>query len=312
MSRNTQPDRRKFVQATGAACLLGLTHASAVNAAGHPRELTRLAASQSMILKSLKIGMIQVPGTLTDKFKAAQAAGFQGVELNSPGFDVAEAKQAISETGLPVDGTVCSTHWKTTHTHADEKVRAQALNDLQTAIRDTHAVGGNTVLLVAGVGNDGAKNEIWSRAVDNISKALPLAAQLGITIAIENVWNRFMYEHDGGPDQTADAYAAFIDELNSPWVGMQFDIGNHWKYGDCGAWIRTLGKRIVKLDIKGYSRTQNNWAKLGEDDINWADVRDALNEINFHGWAAAEVGGGGPERLKEISQAMDTCLGLNP
>lgn len=311
MSRKPQLHRRKFVQATGATCLLGLAHSSSLYAIGSNRKTATPSPSDSVILKSLKIGMIQVPGTLTDKFKAAKNAGFQGVELDSPGFDVAEAKKAIADTGLPVDGTVCSTHWKTTHTHADGQVRAQALKDLQTAIRDTHAVGGNTVLLVAGVGNDGAADEIWSRAVDNISKALPLAAQLGITIAIENVWNRFMYDHNGGPDQTADAYAAFVDEFNSPWVGMQFDIGNHWKYGDCGAWIRTLGKRIVKLDIKGYSRAKNNWAKLGDDDINWADVRAALNEIQFHGWAAAEVGGGGPERLREISNAMNTCLGLN-
>lgn len=262
------------------------------------------------ILKSLKIGMVKVDGSLTDKFRAAKAAGFDGIELNSPGFNVEEARKAIAETGLPVDGTVCSSHWQIRHTSADADQRAKALADLQTALRDTHAVGGNTVLLVAGHGNDGSEDEIWSRAIENISKALPLAARLGMTIAIENVWNHFMYDHSGDENQTAEKYAKFCDELNSPWVGMQFDIGNHWKYGDCGTWIRTLGKRVVKLDVKGYSRANQNWAKLGDDDIDWADVQAALQEINFSGWAAAEVGGGGPERLAEISAAMDVCLGL--
>lgn len=312
MRSSVRPSRRTFVQTGGAACLLGSTSLSPLMAKTGCTAPPRSPGIEPVILKSLKIGMVKVDGNLTDKFQAVQKAGFQGVELNCPGFDVAEAKAAIAATGLPVDGTVCSTHWKTTHTHADANVRAQALEDLKTAIRDTHAVGGNTVLLVAGVGGDGEEAAIWTRAVDNISQALPLAAQLGITIAIENVWNRFMYDHSGGSEQTADAYAAFIDEFNSPWVGMQFDIGNHWKYGDCGSWIRTLNKRIVKLDIKGYSRSKNNWAKLGEDDINWSDVQAALKEINFHGWAAAEVGGGGPARLQEISHAMDACLGLNP
>ncbi|MGI9517508.1 MAG: sugar phosphate isomerase/epimerase family protein, partial [Pirellulaceae bacterium] len=169
---------------------------------------------------------------------------------------------------------------------------------------------GNTALLVVGHGQDGPEEEIWPRAIENIAKAIPLAAQLGVVIAIENVWNHFLYDHGGDEHQTADKFVQFVDELNSPWVGMQYDIGNHWKYGDCGQWIRTLGKRIVKLDVKGYSRAKQDWAKLGEDDINWADVREALHEINFHGWAAAEVEGGGAERLAEISAALDECLGL--
>jgi len=311
MPSSDRLNRRTFIRAGGAACLM--TAAGKSMASAHPRLLSNAVAESrgdSTIFKSLKIGMVQVEGDLTAKFRAAAEAGFEGIELNSPSFDIAEARKAITETGLPVDGTVCSTHWRITHTHPDAKVRTQALKDLQTAIRETHAVGGNTVLLVAGVGGDGEHEEIWQRAIENISKALPLAARLGITIAIENVWNRFMYDHDGDENQTAEAYAKFVDELNSPWIGMQFDIGNHWKYGDCGSWIRTLGKRIVKLDVKGYSRASQNWAKLGEDDINWADVRAALNEIGFHGWAAAEVGGGGPDRLKEISDAMDVCLGL--
>ena len=64
------------------------------------------------------------------------------------------------------------------------------------------------------------------------------------------------YVHDGPVDQTADKLAAYIDAFNSPFVGMQFDIGNHWKYGNTGDWIRTLGKRIIKLDVKGFSRRQ--------------------------------------------------------
>jgi len=317
MSRSFQLSRRNFVRAGGAACLLTATQTS-LAANESASDLTGSTLMERLVLpqedrqwlKTLKIGMVKVEGSLTDKFKAAKAAGFDGIELDSPGFDVAEAKTAIAESGLPVDGSVCSTHWQIRHTSPDADQRAKALADLETAIRDTHAVGGHTVLLVVGHGNDGPEEEIWARAIENISKALPLCARLGMTIAIENVWNHFLYDHDGDENQSADKFAKFCDDLNSPWVGMQFDIGNHWKYGDCGSWIRTLGKRIVKLDIKGYSRANNNWAKLGEDDIDWADVRAALNEINFSGWVAAEVGGGGPDRLSEISQAMDVCLEL--
>ncbi|MGI9516336.1 MAG: sugar phosphate isomerase/epimerase family protein [Pirellulaceae bacterium] len=303
--------RRTFVGTSAAACVLGVS--GGMSAASTPLAFsaaTSVNQDSPRMLKSLKIGMVKVDGSLTDKFNAAKAAGFDGIEMNSPGMSVKDTNQAIAATGLPVDGTVCSTHWIIRHTSPDPAQRDQALQDLHTAIRDTHAVGGNTALLVVGHGQDGPEEEIWPRAIENIAKAIPLAAQLGVVIAIENVWNHFLYDHDGDEHQTADKFAQFVDELNSPWVGMQYDIGNHWKYGDCGQWIRTLGKRIVKLDVKGYSRAKQDWAKLGEDDINWADVREALNEINFHGWAAAEVTGGGPDRLAEISADMNDCLGL--
>jgi hexulose-6-phosphate isomerase len=279
-------------------------------AADSGNEANQDVSLDGRIYKTLKIGMVKVKGSLTDKFNAAKEAGFAGIEMNSPGMNVDETTKAIAESGLPVDGTVCSTHWQKTHTSPDAAVRAQALEDLRTAIRDTHAVGGNTALLVVGHGKDGPEKEIWPRAIENISKALPLCAELGVYIAIENVWNKFLYDHDGDHTQTAEKFVKFVDELNSPWVGMQFDIGNHWKYGSMGDWIRALGKRVVKLDLKGFSRAQGKFTKIGEGDLDWGDVRKALHDINYYGWAAAEVGGGDLERLKEVSGNMDKVFNL--
>ena len=260
--------------------------------------------------KTLKFGMVKVPGSLPEKFQAVKAAGFDGIEMDSPGMNVDETKKAIAESGLPVDGTVNSTHWGVRHTDPDASVRAKALESLQTAIRDTHAVGGHSVLLVVGKGEDGSEDDIWKRSIENISLAVPLAAQLGVQIVIENVWNQFLYDHAGDHTQTATKFVKYVDELNSPWVGMQFDIGNHWKYGSMGDWIRQLGKRVMKLDIKGFSRAESTFTRISEGDIDYADVRKALREINYFGWVAAEVGGGDAAELKRIAQEMDMVFGL--
>ena len=301
-------NRRHFLK--GSAAAIGTTLLAPVGLAIANEDGKKDVKLTGRIFKTLKIGMVGVKGSLTDKFKAAKAAGFRGIEMNSPGMDVDATKIAIEESGLVVDGTVCSSHWKIRHTSPDADQRATALNHLKQAIRDTHAVGGNTVLLVVGHGDDGDESEIWKRSIDNISQAVPLCAELGMYIAIENVWNHFHYDHSGGHTQTADKFVKFVDELNSPWVGMQFDIGNHWKYGSMGGWIRTLGKRIVKLDLKGFSREEDKFTKIGEGDLDWADVRRALKEINYVGWAAAEVKGGDITRLKEISVNMDRVFGL--
>ena len=295
--------RRSFVAASTALAF------AAVGPQVRAAEITH-ATKPRRLLKTLKVGMVKVPGDLSAKFAAVKAAGYDGIELDSPGIDVAETRKAIADTGLVVDGSVCSTHWGTRHTSPDAAVRAQALEDLKTALTQTHAVGGHTVLLVVGKGEDGPESEIWPRSVENIKQALPLAAELGMTIAIENVWNQFLYEHNGPNNQTAEKFVKYVDEFKSPWVGMQFDIGNHWKYGNPAEWIRTLGHRVVKLDIKGFARAGDKWADITKDDIPWADVRKALDDIGFYGWVAAEVGGGDAERLKTVAQQIDAALNI--
>lgn len=299
--------RRRHFLAASSAALAALSMRPAVAA---DQTEVKHSTPPRRLLKTLKVGMVQVPGDLTAKFKAVKAAGYDGIELDSPGIDVEATQAAIAASGLVVDGSVCSTHWNVRHSSPVAGERAQALADLKTALQQTKAVGGHTVLLVVGHGKDGTPQEVWSRSVENIKQALPLCAELGMTIAIENVWNQFLYEHDGPADQTADEFVKYVDEFDSPWVGMQFDIGNHWKYGNPGDWIRTLGRRVVKLDIKGFSREGDKFSDITQDDLPWADVRQALDDIRFHGWVAAEVGGGDAERLEKIAQQIDVALNI--
>jgi len=303
-------DRRdclRLLTTAGLATLLPATRPAVAAPADDPPRLA------GRLRKTLKIGMIRVPGgTLEQRFAVAKAAGFEGVEMDFPGDDVAATRAAIAATGLVVDGSVQRGHWQVRHTSPDADTRRAALDTLLAAIRDTHAVGGHSVLVVAGKGEDGPEGEIWERSVENISRAVPLAAKLGVQILIENVWNQFLYDHAGGADQTADAFARYVDDFRSPWVGMQFDIGNHWKYGSAGDWIRTLGHRVRKLDVKGFSRAADRFTEIGAGDIDFADVRRALHEINFHGWVAAEVGGGDESHLRGVARQMDEAFGLEP
>ncbi len=258
--------------------------------------------------KSLKIGMVKVPGSLTDRFAAARQAGFDGIELDAPGFEVAEAKAATQVTGLPIDGTVNATHWKIRHSDPDPAVRAEALRSAIEGLKATAEVGGETMLLVPGHGQDGTPEEVFQRAVANIRLAIPTAEEVGVKIAIENVWNHFLYDHQGDANQTAEELARFIDAFDSPWVGVQFDIGNHWKYGDPAEWIRTLGPRIIKLDIKGFSRKEDRFKPISQGDIDWPSVRQALIDIDFRGWVAAEVQGGDAAYLAGVAREIDEAL----
>ncbi|TWU02683.1 sugar phosphate isomerase/epimerase family protein [Stieleria varia] len=298
--------RREVLKATLACSAAALT-ASTLS----PSNLwaDKPAANTPWLRKTLKVGMIGVKGSLLDKFKVAKEAGFEGVEMNAPGFPVEEAIAAAKESGLIIDGSVGGSHWNVRYTDPDPAVQADAVKRLKQAITETAAVGGETVLVVAGHGKDGTPDEVYTRALKNIGEVIPVAKDNNIQIVIENVWNHFLYDHDGGQDQTVDALAKFVDDFDEPdVVGVQFDIGNHWKYGDIAQWIRTLGPRIMKLDIKGFSRAENKFTKITEGDVDWPAIEKALRDIKFTGWLAAEVGGGDLERLREVSRNMENAL----
>ncbi len=247
--------------------------------------------------------MIGFDGTIQQKFAALREIGFDGVELDSPdGIPADEAVVASEKTGLPIEGVVNSTHWNIRHSDPDPKVRTDALQNMQTAMRYAKTVGADSVLLVPGKVTD-AENEnhdhVWQRSLEAIRELLELAERLEIQILIENVGNGFC--------ETPELFAQYIDEIDSKWVGIHFDIGNFIRIGPPADWIRVLKDRIKKLDVK--DRTKNNQRTLiGDGDADWPAVRSALADIEYSGWAAAEVPGGDRQRLTDVLQRMHRVL----
>src|SRR4051812_4790208 len=197
--------------------------------------------------KAVKYYMVQPGKTLLEKFALLKDLGFDGIELDSPNkFDPKEVLAAKEKTGLEVPGVVDSAHWKDTLSHADAKVRARGVQALEKALEDARLYGASTVLLVpAVVTKEVSYDQAWKRSVEEIRKVLPRAEKLGVKIAIENVWNNFL--------MSPLEMARYIDEFRSDWIGVHFDVGNVVVYGWPEQWIRTLNRRILKLDIKEFS-----------------------------------------------------------
>jgi hexulose-6-phosphate isomerase len=299
MSNPRRLDRRSFLQTTGMA----------LAATGLHTAVARAGADESArpYKKAVKWGMVQTDGSILDKFKLLKQLGFDGVELDAPSsLNKDEVIRARDETGLPVHGVVDSVHWRDTLSHPDEAVRAAGVKALEEALRDAKFYGGTTVLLVPAVVNkEVSYADAYTRSQAEIKKVLPLAAELEIKIGLENVWNNFLVS----PLETA----RYIDELESPQVGAYFDVGNVLRYGWPEHWIRILGPRILKLDVKEYSRKKQEeeglWkgfeVELLEGDCDWPAVMAALRDIGFEGWGTAEIPGGGPDRLRDIAARMD-------
>lgn len=305
-------NRKQFIKkSTGALASAALIGTGAMNpmTAAPIRETT----TKVSIKKSLKWGMVKEDLSIMDKFKMLKDLGYDGVELDSPNeLDKKQLVAARDKTGLLIPGVVNSVHWKSPLSHPDSKVRQACVDSMKTALQDCKDYGGNTVLLVAGVVNsDISYEDAYRRSQQEIRKMLPWAHETGVKIAIENVWNNFLLS----PLEAA----RFIDELNDPMVGWYFDIGNIVRYGWPEQWIKTLNRRIMKLDVKEYSRKKQTdegiWkgfdVEILEGDNNWPVIMRALESIDYQGgWMSAEVGGGDRKRLQDISERMDKILAL--
>ncbi|MGI6457813.1 MAG: sugar phosphate isomerase/epimerase family protein [bacterium] len=317
--RNKSLLSRRSMLAFGAGSVAALAGGmNTVHAAQSSQSDIVLPPMDRRILLSCKLGMIAKKAdgkelSIAERLQMAAEAGFDGVDFDEAGnFTPEQARQAVQESGVFVHNAINHAHWDKRLTSAKEEDRAQGRKNIEHCIRVSHAAGGSGVLIVVGRGADGPAEEIEQRAREEIQKLLPLAAALGQMILIENVWNQMMYDHDAPPEQSAERFVKFVDRFNSPWVGMYYDIGNHWKYGQPGEWIREFGHRCVKLDVKGFSRAKNEFVDITSenDDLPWDQVRQALEEINFTGWATAEVGGGDVKRLTQVREQMQKAFGV--
>lgn len=319
MSDRNSPFSRRHFLAAGAASVAATAGVAARAEEAAPADkmpkIVRPPAGKRLLL-SCKLGMIarEVDGkklSLAERLSLAGEAGFDGVDLDeAAGCTPEQARQAVCQSGVFVHNAINHAHWSQRLTSAKEEERAQGRANIEHCLRVAHAAGGSGVLIVVGSGGDGPAEEIDERCRQEIKQLLPLAASLGQPILVENVWNKMHYDHDAPPEQTAERFVKFIDSFNSPWVGMYYDIGNHWKYGQPGDWIRAFGYRCVKLDVKGFSRAANKFTEITEGDLPWDQVRQALDEIGFAGWATAEVGGGDLKRLTLVRQQMEEAFGL--
>lgn len=313
-SDHRSPSTRRRFLAAGAASVAGAALVQAPTAAAPTAAPVPRPPEGQRILLSCKLGMIphQEGGkklSLADRLSLAAKAGFDGVDLDQAAdCTPEEARDAVQKSGVFVHNAINHAHWKSRLTSPKDEERAQGRANIEHCLRVAHAAGGSGVLIVVGQGTDGPAEVIEERCRQEIKKLIPLAAALGQPILIENVWNRMFYQHEAPPEQSAGEFIRFVDSFNSPWVGMYYDIGNHWKYGQPAQWIRAFGRRCVKLDIKGFSRAKNKFTDITEGDLPWDQVRKALDEIGFAGWATAEVKGGDLARLTEVCQQMQKAL----
>jgi len=298
-------DRRAFLTSLAAGLAL----------AGRPglargRQTAAKSAQQpaGTILKSVLISMLPKERSYADRFTIARDAGFQGIEMQTitNAEEAAEIRQAAAKAGLRVHSVMNQDHWRLPLSSSDPDVVKRSVAGMETSLRNAVLWGADAVLLVpAVVDATTSYRDAWTRSQQVIrDRLIPMARDLKVVIAIEEVWNKFLL--------SPLEFARYVDEFESPWVRAYFDVGNVVIYAFPQDWIRTLGSRIVKVHLKDFNFDRKNgrftWKNIGEGDIDWPEVRRALRDIGYAGYVTTELPAGDEAYLKDVSSRVDRFL----
>jgi hexulose-6-phosphate isomerase len=310
-------NRRQFLLRTATATAAGLT--------------VGLPAPAGTFKGKLRKAMIV--GEVTEAtLQPYQEAGFKGVETTHvcAEEEAAKGRANAEKLGMRVHSVLRG--WMEFNSEDPAKVE-DSLEKTRQALRAARAYGADAILLVPCRVGGMPMPEPWefdiafdpptghvtrvaagdnekyaayikahNRATDTsraaIGKLIPLAQELRVVIGVENVWNNLWVK--------PALFFNFIASFKSPWVKAYFDIGNHVKYAPPQDWIRALGPLLAKVHIKDFKLNPEGrggkFVHPRDGSVNWPEVRRALDEVGYDGWATIEDGG---LSLAEFSKRLD-------
>ncbi|MBM4038122.1 MAG: sugar phosphate isomerase/epimerase [Planctomycetes bacterium] len=301
----------------------------AASAAGAGLAALGHAAEPPAFKTKLRKAVILGPNQMNEEtFKKLKDTGLEGIEAHTVAVDAAKAARELADKhGLRIHSVMRG--------GSEGGLRAAQAYGADAVLAPVGGCGakpspepwefdikfdqsnGHITQLVAG-DNEKFKAyiEAHDKSVDNVraslQKLLPVAEEVKVAIALENVWNNWCVR--------PELYNWVVASFNSPWVKAYFDVGNHVKYagilrGDKvelaympEVWIRTFGPRLAKIHTKDYKISADGktgtWAGIGQGSVNWPEVRKALDDVGYNGWLTDETGLGWPELSKRLDRII--------
>lgn len=276
--------------------------------------------------KGINIWSFSGDKKISECITIAKKAGFDGIELSlnesgelglqSTEKEVREIQAQLADADLEIAGLATGLYWDYPMTSENPALREKAVDVCKKQLELAAQFGVDTILVIPGaVGVDfipGSEvvdyERAYERALESISKLVPFAESAGVSIGIENVWNKFLL--------SPLELRSFIDEIGSSYVGSYFDVGNALQNGYPEQWVRILGNRIKKVHFKDYRRQAgglHGFVDLLAGDVNYPAVMDALNAIGYDNYVTAEMippyTHYSDQIIYNTSNAMDAILG---
>lgn len=211
------------------------------------------------------------------------------------------------KAGVEISSLASGQSWSTSPTSNDPNTRKGMVDFTRKALNMAGWLGVDSYLLVPGAVDVFFQPDAevvpydlcYERAEKFVSEILETAKSCGVSICIENVWNKFLL--------SPLEMRSFIDSFNSQYVGSYFDAGNVLLTGYPEQWIKILGNRIKRVHIKDFKKsigTVDGFVDLLEGDVDFSAVKSALEAIGYDGYITAEVLPYQDGRIEKTIKAM--------
>ena len=264
--------------------------------------------------------------TAREYIEMAKDAGYDGIEfgldetgivgLDSSDEDIRELKRIAEGEGIETPSLATGLYWRYPFTSSDRNTREKAKSIVRRQLDLAALLGADTILVVPGLVGadfipDGEVTEYdvaYDLALEAFMELKEYAEEVKVNIGLENVWNKFLLS----PLEMRD----FVDKIDSPYVGVYFDVGNVVSTGYPEHWIKILGKRIKKVHFKDFRVSVGNingFVDLLSGDVNYPAVMEQFRKVGYDDYVIAEMGvykNYPDQTIYTTSIAMDRILGL--
>lgn len=262
-------------------------------------------------------GGLEAGKPITEAMAEAKELGFEAIELciASQGVLTHETSQAQCEKiaaeanriGIEISSVASGQSWTCSPTANDPAVRAKIIDFTKKALHITKWLGTDAYLFVPGAvevfflpdAEIVPYDVCYERAKEAVNQLIETAEKMGVTLGIENVWNKFLLS----PLEMRD----FIDSFASDMVGAYFDIGNVLLTGYPDQWIKILGKRIKRIHVKDFDTTvgtADGFVDLLKGSVDFEATKKALAEVDYDSYVTAEMIPYEPGRPEKTAEAM--------
>jgi L-ribulose-5-phosphate 3-epimerase len=229
------------------------------------------------------------------------------LSLSTTRADAERIRKEAEKIGILLPTLASGLAWSASPTHPKAEVRDKAASHSLKVIEIASWLGVKTVLYLPGMVSASfvpdfepqPYDAVDQRAREALKRIIPTAEKLGITLGVENVWNRYLLS----PLEMRD----FIDSFQSPHVRSYFDVGNVMLYGHPEHWIAILGKRIAAVHMKDFRVSVGGlggFVDLLAGDVDYRKVMKAFREIGFTDAFTAEIAPGAPGAVEKALAAL--------
>jgi sugar phosphate isomerase/epimerase len=269
--------------------------------------------------------------TLFEWIELAATLGVDGLEfysgflLNDEIF-LGEVKAALHSHNLAMPMLCCSPDF----TQPDPVLLDKEIEREKRMIEITALFGGGYCRVLSGQRRPGLDRKDGVAQVVRVLKGLlPFAEQHGVVLTMENHYKDNYWEF---PEfaQKMDVFTEIVDQIRSPWFGVNFDPSNTILAGENPlVLLERVKHRVATMhasdrylksgtiedlrreeDSVGYASRLSHGV-IGKGMNDYDAIFSTLSSVGFHSWISIEDGVNGMDELRESVQFLKSKIDLH-